>query len=154
MITNLSLIQSPLETRLFLAFISTGFGLVTPSTEVSQLISLKLLSMAGFFPVKCSVGGHQLITAETSQNMYTVNLSMLITSFMAIADRAARLTEVHKHWSKSVDWLQKHQPLGAGARYGPVQMTWLRSYHFLASLGFLWMGSDKSLESRAEACPL
>lgn len=38
--------------------------------------------------------------------MYMVNLSMLSTLFMAISDRAARLTNVHKFWPKGMDWLQ------------------------------------------------
>lgn len=44
------------------------------------------------------------------------------------------------------------QPAGAGgctsknvgARGGPIQMTWLRIYHFLASLGFLGISNDKA----------
>lgn len=89
--------------------------------------------------------------------MYMVNLSTLNIFFMTISNRAARLTDVHQFWPKAVEWLQKHQPAGAGvctrnsmsARCGPVQMTWLRTYHFLASLGLLWIGNDKPQWSRS-----
>jgi len=59
--------------------------------------------VADFFPVKSSMGDTSYATARTSQKMYMVNLSMLITVFMAILDTAARLTDIHKFWPKDVD---------------------------------------------------